>query len=178
MADIPELVWYNNFKSYITDETEIWTLEYDVGWKGNLPKLYESLIKESNLNECSLIAYDCIQHNDKWPHHYKHTSNYIYSDKEPYACLIQMLRYHPKLLQLGINEINDNKYIYCESRAASICKRNNKWCKICDMYRPRNKFYGVFYSGTNFLDDAWYKILNNDSIPNSFWHRINTLMTH
>eukprot|EP01084_Bolivina_argentea_P137425 242014_1 len=185
MADVPELVWYETFENMFDFENvKIWLLEYDVGWKGNLPKLYRVLENDYNdkhSEDCDIMAYDCINKQPKWSHYYKHTDSYKYNNMsvkpEPISCLIQMIRYNPKLMRLMIDEINENKIVYCEMRAVMICQRNT-WCKLCDLYRPRNKYFGTFYSGTSFNSKQWNDILNNDSIPISFWHRINTLWTH
>ena len=185
MADIPEMVWYHTFESMLNiNNLKIWLLEYDVGWKGNLPKLYRALeqgYNDERSKNCDVMAYDCINKQPKWSHYDKHTELYQYNASaakpEPISCLIQMIRYTPKLLRMMIDEINANKIVYCEIRAAMICQRND-WCKICDLYRPRNKYFGTFYSGTSFDSQQWKTILENDNISMSFWHRTNTLFTH
>lgn len=181
MADIPELVWFHYHRHLFSisdaNRIRIWMLEYDVGWKGDLSQLYSYL--DTDFTKCGMLAYDCIHHNTQWTHHFKHSESYVYniSDHEPYACLIQMVRYVPLLLKLMVDELNENKFVYCESRASMICKRE-EWCSVCDMYRPRNKYFGVFYSGTSFNDTQWMNILNDNTIGSSFWHRLNTLYTH
>ena len=184
LASLPELIWYANYRTHFenneinldAEDIDIWILEYDVAWKGDLQQLISQLQKD--YDGCDYVGFDCFTKYTNWQHYSKHTSSYLYnvSNGEPFSCLIQAVKTKPKLLRLIIDELLENKISYCEIQTANLCYKRHD-CKLCDFYRVNNRkrknpVFGTFFSSTHFDSQKWQEIVNDDEIPSSLWHSV------
>jgi len=191
-CDIPELLWYKYNEKNVGDYDNIWMMEYDVGWKGNIGDI---LIKGYNLdkelNEFGYLGYDFDVApwaiNGTWGYHRHKHEGFDSSVNSMAHCLVQLVRYKGYLLKAMNIQLSNSLYVYCEARAASICQKilyiNNKHeylnesCKHADIWKINPDVIIAFeffsYAPARHLNTfyQWQHLLQNDQIPdNTLYH--------
>ena len=179
------MLWYKYNEKNVDDYDNIWMMEYDVGWKGNIGDI---LIKGYNLdkqlNEFGYLGYefDVVSwKSNKWPWHRHKHEGFDSSVNSMAHCLVQLVRYKGYLLRAMNIQLSNSLYIYCEARAASICQKilyiNNKHeylnesCKHGDIWKIKpdvivsRDYFKVVGNIKTF--DEWVQLLQNDNIPNN-----------
>ena len=184
---IPEILWYKYNEKYINDYDNIWMMEYDVGWKGNIGDI---LIKTFNLNK-TLNKYGYLGtiiskielHSEFWDH-----SSKLYGFDESKMgnivshTLLSLIRYKGYLLNSMYIQLYNSLYLYCEMQGASICNKEiyinndfeyiNNSCKCGSivLLRPNIIVSDDYWSnlpGAIKSLSQWNNVLKNDFYPNN-----------
>ena len=192
-CSLPEMLWYKYNENLLKDYDNIWTMEYDVGWKGNIGDI---LIKNFDLNklynEFGYLGNGLRVENlnskkkSRWSHRdkrYGFNSSMIssYSHGMP-----AISRYKAYLLNGMVTQIENSLYTFCEALAPSICEHRlyinknyeylNKSCKCANIKDLKPQ---LFVSIDNWgyapilTKNTWDIIVNNDIYPNNtLYHRL------
>ena len=200
MCDIPEVLWYRHNRDILNNNDNIWSIEWDVGWKGNLG---DTLMKNFDLND-TLNNYGYLgfglnethqnwkrtikkKPGDGWNHSHKYYGFNMSIIDHFSALLPAVLRLKPYLLEGMYTQLSNSLYLYCEMRPLSICNKDvyisknmdgtynylDETCKFGNLYVLHREIFirwGFFI--TRFNRKKWNDVLQNDRYPN------NTLYHH
>lgn len=137
-SDVPFVLTAQQYKdSYFKNSNGIWYLEWDVHWQGGLGSMLQALAPNPNNYGYGIFKHshvDCSTHaGAKWHEcrsPAKPKPTFIDYKKVPHG-LIQMVWYHPRLLDNMFQHVLKKEIPYCEAFAASLCE-SSAGCKIYD----------------------------------------------
>ena len=116
----------------------IWYLEYDVAWVGDLAGVLNEIdsrfpVADYIASECQCGMCGARGYSSTWHGCYIRTPGYV-KHKDTCGCLVQVVRYSSRLLEVLYTHWMEGKRAYCEVAPMTACSLLD-WCKTAQIPR-------------------------------------------